>query len=287
MSAFLFIGCLFFQTNTMSVVSGMDFANETEQTAGYEWTMDLDASTEQGLLENAEKLIYPKFTSASGISSIEEADSDRDEAVPVILKMARQALEEQFDHHNYRFEVNLRWIPGSLAKLPPKSIIDVKPQGSVERYTTFEVTYTPGSQRRRTEVQLQVDIEQWLPVIRERVLAGAVVQSDDIDMKWVPVSRDRGQLIIDAAEIEGNTLRRTMAPGEPVRTADITARYLIEAGDRVTLIFKEAGMRIEVAAVARQNGSENDEIRVYSNDTRRTYQAIVDRPGEVKWKRTL
>jgi len=83
------------------------------------------------------------------------------------------------------------------------------------------------------------------------------------------------------------TLRRTLAMGEPVRRSDITTDYLVKAGDTVDVIFFDDGMQIILSATARQNGAENEDIRVYSEQTRRTYLATVRSPGEVEWKRTL
>jgi len=72
-----------------------------------------------------------------------------------------------------------------------------------------------------------------------------------------------------------------------VRRADITTEYLVEAGESVTLVFINSGTRIDLSATARQSGALNEDIRLYSEETRRTYLGTVSGNGEVIWKRTL
>lgn len=204
-----------------------------------------------------------------------------------ILELAMKSLENRFDGDSHRFEVTPRWIPASLAGLPREAILEVVPKSTIERFTNFEVTYKAGNSRQQSQVQLQVEMEQLLPVMRDRMTAGTVITVDDIETGWISVTRDRGQLATHPSEIEGKTLRRTLAMGEPVRKADITTEYVIEAGEAVTLIFLNHGTRIDLTAVARQDGAMNDDIRLYSNETRRTYLGKVTGPGEVLWKRTL
>jgi flagella basal body P-ring formation protein FlgA len=61
----------------------------------------------------------------------------------------------------------------------------------------------------------------------------------------------------------------------------------VRAGDAVTLIFKEKGIQVQLTGEARQNGAKNDEIRIYSEETRKKYLGKVVRPGVAIWKQTL
>jgi flagella basal body P-ring formation protein FlgA len=208
-------------------------------------------------------------------------------AVRAILEQAEQAMAERHDPDRYRFHAEPGWIPGSLARLPDDAIISVTPTAGPERHTAFTVRYRDGNRPRETDVQLRLTIETMIPVAAVRVTAGTRITSGHLVSQWVEVSRDRGQLVTDVAELEGMTLRRTLAMGEPVRRSDITTGYLVNAGDTVNLIFSADGMQIVLSATARQNGAANEDIRVYSEQTRRTYLATVRSPGEVEWRRTL
>lgn len=208
-------------------------------------------------------------------------------AIPVILEKAKASLDGMYCNDSYRFHLQPRWIPSTLARLPADAVHDVTMLGSLDRYTGFHVVYEHRGRRQEVRIQLKVDIDQWLPVARELVTAGTVIGGDHLDMRWVNVPRDRGQLVTDPAVLHGKTLRRTLAAGEPVRTADITTEFLVEVGQAVQLVMTGDGTVIELTAVARQNGALGDDIRVYSDDTRRTYLGRVEQAGRVQWIRTL
>ena len=208
-------------------------------------------------------------------------------AVDRILEAAQTALEERHDPDRYRFATDPRWIPRSLASEPASSVREVSLEGSVGRYTSFSVAYSSGGRNRTADIQLKVTMEKKLPVTSERVTSGTVISDDHLEYRWVEIGRWRGQLVSEADELPGKTLRRTLAMGEPVRRADITTEYLVEAGESVTLVFINSGTRIDLSATARQSGALNEDIRLYSEETRRTYLGTVSGNGEVIWKRTL
>lgn len=215
------------------------------------------------------------------------SDISRNETKEVILRKALESLREEFNPAEYRFSLKPRWIPGSLLKVDAESIVSVVREGSVERYTNFEVTFQENNQYQKSQIQLAVNPERKLPVASRRILNGEVIKPDDLDLQWVSVPYDRGQLVSDEAVLEGKTLRRTLAAGQPVRHADVGREYLIEAGDEVQLIFEEKGIRIEITGVARQSGVQYDEINIYSDETRRRYLGRIIGPGVATWKSTL
>lgn len=204
-----------------------------------------------------------------------------------IVRKAEQTVEQLYDMNRYRFKISPRWIPGSLQKIAPTKILTVTPQGRIERYTNFEVTYRDRGKTQSAIVQMLVETERMLPVANRRVLSGEVLSTDSIDMRWVPVPYDRGQLVESVDEISGKTLRRSLKDGQPIRYADISSEYLIEAGDLVQVIYEQDGLRIELEGDARQAGAQDDEIIIYNKETRKRYLGKVSSPGVVLWKRTL
>ncbi|MDI6402127.1 flagellar basal body P-ring formation chaperone FlgA [Balneolaceae bacterium ANBcel3] len=220
------------------------------------------------------------ISDAAGSASAETARE-------AILKKAVQSIEAQYHPEKYRFDVSARWIPASLDRLSGDVVREVRLEDQVERYTNFVVVYDLNGSRRQVDVQLQIHMEINVPVARERIVSGTLIEKEHLRKQWVEVPRDRGQLAESKNQVTGKVIRRTLSPGEPVRIADLTEEYLIEAGESITLSFIGNGMRVDIVAVSRQDGSLNDEIRVYSNETRRTYLAVVHEPGRVLWKRTL
>lgn len=231
--------------------------------------------------------LLPGTAGAGQYNAVAATMEDESGAVDRILGAAQTVLEERHDPERYRFTTEPRWIPRSLASLPAEVVRNVTVEGNVERYTSFSVDYHNAGRNRTADIQLKVTIEKKLPVISERVSSGTSISEEHLEYRWVEISRQRGQLVTESDELLGRTLRRTLAMGEPVRRADITTEYLVEAGESVTLVFINSGTRINLSAVARQNGALNEDIRLYSEETRRTYLGTVAGSGEVVWKRTL
>ncbi|MDR8394232.1 flagellar basal body P-ring formation chaperone FlgA [Aliifodinibius sp. S!AR15-10] len=218
---------------------------------------------------------------------IESNRQPGDETKQAILKMARQTLRKQFSPEEYRFKLAARWIPGSLLRLDPKHITAVELDGALEQYTNFRVVCRPRNIRQTEQVQLAVEMERKLPVTSRRITSGEVIAREDLHVQWTRISKNSGTLISDMSRIEGKTLRRTLLAGRPVQQVDIGTEYLVKAGDMVILLFEKRGIRVRLTGKARQNGARNDEIRIYSEETRKKYLGKVIRPGVAIWKQTL
>ncbi len=205
----------------------------------------------------------------------------------VIIRKALESINKSHDPEKYRFSVTPRWIPGSLEKVDAAKITSVEPEGNVERYTNFTVTYRDRGRTQTQNVQLMVETERMLPVANERIMSGDVLEETSLELRWVSVPYDRGQLVEQVDEIEGKTLRRTLSDGQPIRYADISSDYLVEAGDTVEMIYEQNGLRIVIEGEARQSGAQDDEITIYNKETRKRYLGKISSPGVVLWKGTL
>lgn len=213
--------------------------------------------------------------------------SDRTDIVDYITEKALDELYQNSVDSLYRFSVTPRWLPGTLTRSTPDDIIDLQLKSNIERYTVFEVAYLHRNRRQTVEIQLSVDIERQLPVASDRIMNGDMIDERDIEMRWISVSHDRGQLVGKQEELIGKTMRRTLVPGQPIRYADISSDFLIEAGDQVQLIFESDGIQIQIAVEARQSGAQDEEISFYSNETRKRYQGKITGPGEAIWTKTI
>lgn len=212
---------------------------------------------------------------------------DLTDAESVILKKAREQLEQRFSDGEYRFKVQARWIPNRLLQLSPDKILALELQGNIKRHTNFEVLYQQRGTRQRTEIQLKVETEQKLPVVIYRVKRGEKLTSDDLTYQWVSLSRNSGEYIEDMKRLEGKTLRKTLLSGQPIRRSMISREIIVEAGDEVKVVIERNGVQVQVTGEARENGAQGDRIKIYSSETRKKYEGEVIRPGIIQWKNTL
>lgn len=214
-------------------------------------------------------------------------NSDHTDIVEYITEKALDELYQNSVDSLYRFSVTPRWLPGTLTRSTPDDIIDLQLKSNIERYTVFEVAYLHRNRRQTVEIQLSVDIERQLPVASDRIMNGDIIDERDIEMRWISVPHNRDQMVSKQEEVIGKTIRRTLVPGQPIRLADISSKFLIEAGDQVQLIFESDGIQIQIAVEARQSGAQDEEISFYSNETRKRYQGKISGPGVAIWTKTI
>lgn len=205
----------------------------------------------------------------------------------IILEKAKISLQSLFDDDYHRFDLKARWIPGSLLNLKPENIIDVQLAGPVERNTIFDVTYMQRAEYENAQVQLIVETEYKIPVAIKRITSGETLTAEHLTLKWVPVPYNRDQWMDSIEKLEGKTLKRTLAAGQPIRKIDITSEYIIHAGDSVTMIYEGNGIHLSLKVAARENGSLGDEIKIFCEETRKRYVGKVQNSHTVIWQKTL
>ncbi|MCC5926838.1 MAG: flagellar basal body P-ring formation protein FlgA [Bacteroidetes bacterium] len=214
-----------------------------------------------------------------------EISDNRDAVIETILQKASEALIDRgLETETSRFNLAPRWVPNRIAQLQPGQIRSVTPKtGDIREYTLFDVLTPSGI----VEIQLQITLTRKIPVASTRLISGSQPETSQFVMEWVDVTRLQHDYVTEMHQLDGMQLRRTLLAGQPVRQSDIWTPPAVAAGDVVTLVFATEFMQITIPATARQDGQTGDVIRIYSSETRKTYLAEVNGPGEVLWKQTL
>jgi len=205
----------------------------------------------------------------------------------VILKEAKEQVEDYFFPDSCRIRITPRWIPSHLLQVKPQNITRVALKGAVQRYTNFEVSYKDGQEIRRVEIQLTLQVSKKIPVTTHRLPQGKAIEKKDLAYQWKSIFKYNGPLINDIRQLQGKILKHTLLAGQPIRQSYISRKYLIKAGDQVEIIIRRQGFLVQLSGEARENGAKGDEIKIYNRETRRKYVGEVIRHGVVIWKKTL
>ncbi|MFP8488636.1 flagellar basal body P-ring formation chaperone FlgA [Gracilimonas sp. Q87] len=208
------------------------------------------------------------------------------DAEQVILDKAEQAIYKQFKNENIRFELFVRWIPGSLRSLDGSYIETVKLVGALQKYTSFKVTFTEYGSKKNKEVQLLIQAEQKVPVLLERKNRGETIEETDVQWRWMNIDLTRDNPVHDLKNIQGKTLRRSLTAGQFIDEEDIGASFLVKAGDEIEMVYHQHGLQILLNCESRQDGAEKEKIQIYCKETRKKYQVQITSSGEVLWLKT-
>lgn len=94
--------------------------------------------------------------------------------------------------------------------------------------------------------------------------------------------RYNGVIVRDANEIVGMVAARTILPGRPILPDFVRTPYLVEAGQPVTVIYRQQGLEIAMTAIPLGRGGIGDTIQLRNQDSGKTISATVLADGTLR-----
>ncbi|MGB0683138.1 MAG: flagellar basal body P-ring formation chaperone FlgA [Magnetovibrionaceae bacterium] len=120
-----------------------------------------------------------------------------------------------------------------------------------------------------------------IPVPTRRISARDIVRKRDIEWQRVRTSGLQHTVITDPEDLIGMSPRRTLRPGQPVRSADVQPPKLVKRGSQVTMVLSVGNMRLTATGKALEHGAKGDVIRVANSQSSQTVEATVTGTGKV------
>lgn len=114
-----------------------------------------------------------------------------------------------------------------------------------------------------------------IPVLKSRIAAGHVITRNDVEWLQVPANRYGAGFIDRFDDLIGQTPRRALAAGMPIRTADIGKPEAIAKNSLVTMVAQAPGLTITTTGRAMESGSIGDVVQVMNLQSKRAIQATV------------
>lgn len=125
------------------------------------------------------------------------------------------------------------------------------------------------------KVSGRAQIVEAIPVLKSRITAGQVITRNDVEWLQVPANRYGAGYIDRFDELIGQTPRRALAAGMPIRSADIGKPEAIAKNALVTMVAQAPGITITTTGRAMESGSIGDVVQVMNLQSKRTIQATV------------
>lgn len=131
--------------------------------------------------------------------------------------------------------------------------------------------------------QLRAVADEWrlMPVAQRPLAKGAVVSAGDIQLQRinnVSVGRDAVENIGD---LVGRTVTRDIGQGEVFRSNSVIVTPVINAGARVSVVFRQNRLEVSASGVALESGAKGQEIRVRNDTSKKILSGRVEGPGIV------
>ncbi|MFO7653931.1 MAG: flagellar basal body P-ring formation chaperone FlgA [Candidatus Krumholzibacteriia bacterium] len=146
--------------------------------------------------------------------------------------------------------------------------VEVRSGGRVQRLTVEAVLHAYGE----------------LPVPRRALAAGTRLDDDDCAWEWVDLAAVRHGVATGRTALRGMSAGRDLAPGQPIRSADLRPTAIVRSGEPVDLRVRRGTVVVAVRATARRDGALGETIPVRNELTGRVITARVTGPGQVDWR---
>ncbi|MEK9969534.1 MAG: flagellar basal body P-ring formation chaperone FlgA [Ferrovibrio sp.] len=125
------------------------------------------------------------------------------------------------------------------------------------------------------KVSGRAQIVEAIPVLKSRIAAGQIISRADVEWLQVPAHRYGAGYVDRFEELIGQTPRRALAAGVPVRAADIGKPEAIAKNSLVTMVAQAPGLTITTTGRAMESGSIGDVVQVMNLQSKRSVQATI------------
>jgi flagella basal body P-ring formation protein FlgA len=179
-------------------------------------------------------------------------------------------------------------LPGfTTAPLPTEAPPTIAFQGAefdpaTGRFTTMMLATAEGVPPIQMRLSGRVQEMVALPVPRRAMQPGEVVAAADLQWTRMRMGLARGDVVRQAAQAEGQALRRTVQPGQPLHLADLGRPVVVAKGAPLQLSLEGAGLHLTAQGVAAEPGGLGERIHVLNPYSRAIILAEVTGPGRAR-----
>jgi flagella basal body P-ring formation protein FlgA len=118
-------------------------------------------------------------------------------------------------------------------------------------------------------------------VLKKQIRAGEVIGEDDIEIRRFPVARTRAETVTNPKEIIGQSPKRTISAGRPIRIHEIAGPTLVQKNGIVQVRYNAAGIEITTAGQAMESGSKGELIAIKNLSSKKVIHAVIDSESTV------
>jgi len=120
-----------------------------------------------------------------------------------------------------------------------------------------------------------------VPVLARPMMPGEMVRPEDVTTADFRVDQVQGGDIMDPREFVGETPKRPLHAGQPLRAADLQVPVVVKRNDLVLIVLERPGLYLTAEGRALEDGGKGAVIRVTNTQSKRTIDATVLGAGQV------
>lgn len=147
--------------------------------------------------------------------------------------------------------------------------------------STFSARFNVAGVETPLDVSGQIQLLIEAPHLARTLPAGAIIGSNDIEMRLVPLNYAENAGVVGVEDIVGKQLQRQTRAGVLIRSGDISAPELISRNDLVTVIYRQGPLTLTTRGQALNAASKNQQVSVLNPMTRKVLHGTAIENGTV------
>lgn len=151
-----------------------------------------------------------------------------------------------------------------------------------QRSGRFYAAVTAPGRIEAMKVSGRAQVVEAIPVLKNRVAAGELITRADVEWMQVPAGRYGGGYIDQINDLVGQTPRRPLHAGAPIRTGDVGRPEAVAKNALVTMVAQGPGMTITTTGRALEGGSLGDVVQVMNLQSKKMIQATIIGSNQVQ-----
>ncbi len=173
---------------------------------------------------------------------------------------------------------------GNELEVPPagQAVLQVETFSYDQRSGRFYATVTTPGRSEALKVSGRAQEVESIPVLKNRVAAGETITRGDVEWMQVPAGRYNGGYIDQIGDLVGQSPRRALNAGVPIRAGDVGRPEAVAKNDLVTMVAQNPGITITTTGRALEAGSIGDVVQVMNLQSKKIIQAIIIGPSQVQ-----
>jgi flagella basal body P-ring formation protein FlgA len=166
--------------------------------------------------------------------------------------------------------------------VPRPVVSDLEYDAAAGRFSAMLSVTGEGMEPLHLRVDGRADDTITLPVAASRLLAGSIVQPNDVRMARVRTSVVRGDVMRKPSDAIGMQTKRPIAPGQPLFVNELMRPSMVVKGATVLMVLDSPGITLTAQGQAVESGAIGERIRVLNPSSRAAVEAEVIGPDRVR-----
>lgn len=163
-----------------------------------------------------------------------------------------------------------------------QAILQVASFSYDQRSGRFYATVTAPGRTEAMKVSGRAQPVESIPVLKNRVAAGDTITRGDIEWMQVPAGRYGGGYVDQISDLVGQSPRRALNAGMPVRAGDVGRPEAVAKNVLVTMVAQGPGITITTTGRALEAGSIGDVVQVMNLQSKKVIQATIIGSNQVQ-----